>query len=150
VPGKCDWGFQSLPQTLVDWKLTPGRRGWGDKRRVEGANASRKKTIPGQDVYANKNLKNANGPQGEVQAQSLVVGKVPKDQEVWPDFATLQGDRGIMCCGGAGGGGQALVFAPNLESAPKHCVRMCCLDIMKMSLAQHQGQLRMAELDQLL
>lgn len=47
-------------------------RGWGDKRPVEGANALRKRTIPAQDVYENKNLKNANGPQRGVADSSLV------------------------------------------------------------------------------
>ena len=96
TPGKCDQVSRLFPQTLADSRLTPGRRGWGDKRRGEGANAWRKRTISGQDVYGNKNLKMLMGPP-KSPAEGLACS--------WP-CGRKWGDSVFVYCGGGQGGGQ--------------------------------------------
>lgn len=67
---------------------------------MEGANALRKRTIPAQDVYKNKNLKDANGPGRGVADSSLVCCTYCGH--------LVGGERGASVCvqgGGAEGSG---------------------------------------------
>lgn len=88
---------------------------------MEGANALRKRTIPAQDVYKNKNLKDANGPRRGVADSSLVCCTYGGH--------LVGGERGAsICVQGVGLKEVAChshCFWSNLESAPV-CVMLEC------------------------